>query len=533
MGVVALAVSVAGFSGAQATPSAPVLASFTPTLTTWAACGSLQCATITLPMDYAHPDNGKTVKLALTRAPANALAGAYQGMMLLNPGGPGGSGTYLPVLQGRVPGNAAKRYDWIGFDPRGVGKSTPSLHCNSHYFGVNRPNFVPTTQSLYDYWKNKTNIYAAQCGKSTAKALLPFLTTRDTVKDMESIRAAYMAHASTAKKPMLSKLNFYGFSYGTWLGQVYASSYPAKVGKFILDGVIDPTNYWYGANLQQDIWFDKNLNTFFAWMAAHSTTFHLGTSGSKIRSGFNTLLKNLDRYPAANGRLGPDELRDAMLSAGYYVFQWADIGAEYSQLARFGTGTPLFDRYAAANQGDDNGYAIYLATECTDAPSPPFSQQKADTWRIHSDYPYLAWDNTWFNAPCLNWKAPTRATVHPNGYTIDAKMLFINETRDAATPFTGALAARARFPSASLIAGLGGTTHAGSLNGVSCVDDRIATFLDTGAVPTRKSGSTYDLGCPKVPSPSADGFRVAARSDASEMSMLENQLMVAQRFSLR
>ena len=532
--VVVLAASFAGFTRAQASPGAASLATFTPTLTAWKSCGSLQCATITLPMDYAHPNNGKTVRLALSRAPAQALAGAYQGMMLLNPGGPGGSGTYLPTLQGSVPGTAAKRYDWVGFDPRGVGASVSSLHCNSHYFGANRPNFVPTSQKIYDYWKNKSNIYAAECGKSNARGLLPFLTTRDTVRDMEGIRAAYQAQASDAKKPMLGKISFYGFSYGTWLGQVYASTYPTKVGRFVLDGVVDPSTYWYGSNLQQDIWFDKNLNTFFAWIAAHSSTYHLGTSGPKIRAGYNALLKRLDRYPSAAGKLGPDELTDALITAPYYVYEWAQIAAEYSQLARFGKGTELWNRYVAGNQGDDNGYAIYLAVECTDAPAPSFAQQRGDTWAIYKDHPYLAWDNTWYNMPCLNWKAPTRPGSHPFGTKVTVPVLLINETRDAATPFSGAVNVRHRFPTASLIAGLGGTTHAGSLSGVSCVDNAIAAYLNNGTVPTRKAGDTYDLGCPKVPTPSpSSGLFARTTTQQGMPTAVRNRLQAAQWFSLR
>ncbi|MFL6023432.1 MAG: alpha/beta hydrolase [Marmoricola sp.] len=529
-----LAAVVVGLTGAQPSSGAPAVATFASTLSTWKTCGSLQCATITLPMDYAHPDNGKTVKLALSRAQASPLAGSYAGMMLLNPGGPGGSGTYLPNLQGSVPGNAAQRYDWVGFDPRGVGASVPSLHCNSHYFGANRPNFVPTTQAIYDYWKNKSNIYAAQCGKSTAKALLPFLTTRDTVRDMEMIRAAYQAQASSAQKPVLAKLNFYGFSYGTWLGQVYASTYPAKVGRFILDGVVDPSTYWYKSNLQQDIWFDKNLNTFFAWIAAHNSTFHLGTSAKTIRSGYNALLKRLDRYPSAAGRLGPDELTDAVISAPYYVFEWADIARDYAQLVRNKSGTALWNRYVAGNQGDDNGYAIYLATECTDAPAPSFAQQRGDTWALYRSYPYLAWDNTWYNMPCLNWKAPPRPGSHPFGTYVHVPILLINETRDAATPFAGALNVRKRFPTASLIAGIGGTTHAGSLHGVTCVDNAIAAYLNDGTVPTRKGPDTYDLACPKVPPPSPTGGLLGrTKADPGMPTAVQNRLQAAQSYSLR
>jgi len=525
--VVVMAVA-AGFSGAQASPGAPSVGAFTPKLTSWSTCGSMQCATITVPMDYGHPNNGKTVRLALSRKTAQPLAGAYAGMILLNPGGPGGSGTYLPGLQSAVPGTAALRYDWVGFDPRGVGASVPSLHCNSHYFGANRPNYVPTTQALYDYWRNKTNNYAVACGKSSARALLPFLSSRDVVRDMESIRLAYYNQATASKKPKLTKLNFYGFSYGTWLGQVYAARYPSKVGRFILDGVIDPRGYWYKDNLQQDIWFDKNLNSFFSWIAQHDSTYHLGTSWSTIRAGYNALLKKLDKHPAAGGKLGPDELTDAIISAPYYVYEWPQIASNYSQLVRNGTGGPLWDRYVAGNQGDDNGYAIYLAVECTDAPSPSFAWQRNDTWDIYQTRKYLAWDNTWFNMPCLTWKASAHTPVNPYGNHVTAPVLLISETHDAATPYAGAIEVRRRFPTAALIAGLGGTTHAGSLSGVSCVDNAIAAYLNDGTVPARKPGNTYDLGCPKVPTPAANGGLL--RTKAGMPTMLRNRIMTAQGF---
>lgn len=523
--------SLAALNGASATPQARV--AFTPTLTAWAACtgGSLQCSTLTVPLDYAHPDDGRTVRLAVTMAAADPSAGPYAGMMLTNPGGPGGSGTFMPVLQAFVPGDAAKRYDWIGFDPRGVGRSAPSLHCNAHYFGVNRPNFVPKTRRLMTFWLTKTSRYAARCGASTAKALLPYMTTRDTVRDMENLRLAYYA-ANPGKRPKLTKLNYYGYSYGTWLGQVYAYTYPTQVGRFVLDGVVDPSTYWYRSNLRQDVAFDRNLNIFFRWVARHRGVSHLGSDWRRIRRGFDAELVRLDRHPAASKRLGPDELGDAMLGAAYDARNWSSTASAYSRLIRTGRGAEMFRLYAESSMGDDNGYAVYNAVQCTDARRPTWATQKRDTWRIHENDPYMAWNNTWYNAPCLRWPAPSRSPVHPNGSSVTAKILLINETLDAATPYSGALTMRDRFPSASLIAGVGGITHAGSLSGVSCVDNRIAAYLDTGVVPTRQAGRRSDLNCPRIP---PSGARTAARSTGASAGLpasIRELLWRAQRPSL-
>ncbi len=512
-----MVVSVAaltGGTGAEAAPRVPAAAGVS-TLS-WTPCGDLDCSTLQVPLDYAHPTGAK-ITLALTRKKANP-AKAYYGMMLTNPGGPGASGTSLPVLSDYVPHDAGAHYDWIGFDPRGVGESSPSLHCNAKYFGPNRPSFTPTTRSIMNFWVSKTMRYSRQCGASAAKRILPFVTTRDSVRDMESIRAAYQAGFTVLdpKRAKLDKLNFYGFSYGTYLGQVYAVTYPSKVGRFVLDGVLDPQTYWYRANLQQEIGFDNNLNRYFQWLARHPGSFGLGTNWRTIASGFKAELRKLDRHPAAGGRLGPDELIDAMLSAGYYVYGWDSIGQAYSELRLHGRGGPMFSLYAGGNMGDDNGYAMYLATQCTDVHRPAWSKQVADARRINQKHPFLAWDNTWYNAPCRNWPAPSRARIGVNGAGVHAKILMINETFDAATPYAGALSARSLFPSASLIEGVNGTTHAGSLSGVPCVDNRIATYLNStnGTVPARKAGRTSDVRCPKVPPPPVGPGRVA-RTTAS------------------
>jgi pimeloyl-ACP methyl ester carboxylesterase len=539
------AVTIAGFGQAQAAPSTPTVAavaSFTPSVGSWAACADpnlagLECSTLTVPLDYSHPDDGRTVHLAITRLAADPLAGPYAGIMVLNPGGPGGAGTPYPVLRNYVPGTAAKRYDWVGFDPRGVGASTPALHCNPHYFGPNRPDFRPRTRALLRYWVHKSARYAKACATSSARALLPFMTTRDTVRDMESLRQALhdALPVFSPKRAQLDKLNFYGFSYGTYLGTVYATLYPAKVGRFVLDGVVDPARFWYKSNFDQSIAFDRNINIFFRWMAKHHKVFHLGTSGRAIRRDFNHQLRKLDRHPSAGGRLGPDELTDAMLSAGYYVYDWDSIGAAFAKLVRKGRGGDLYKMYADGNQGvdADNGYAVYNAVQCTDQRRPPLAQQLADTRRVNRKAPFLAWDNTWFNGPCLTWAAPSRGKVHVSGSALDAlgtKILLISETKDAATPFAGALHVRGAFGGARLIAGVGGTTHAGSLSGVACVDNRIAQYLATGAVPARRAGRRADVSCPHVPPPPAAGSsaRIAGRSGMP--ASLRNALMGAQRF---
>jgi pimeloyl-ACP methyl ester carboxylesterase len=319
---------------------------------------------------------------------------------------------------------------------------------------------------------------------------------------MESLRAAYQEQATLGKKPKLDVLNYYGFSYGTYLGQVYATLFPTKVGRFVMDGVVNPSTWWYGGNLEQEIGFDRNINIYFRWLAAHPGAFKLGTSAKKIRTGYYRLLKKLDKHPAANKRLGPDELTDAMLSAGYYIYDWVAIGKAYSTLVRTGNGNALFGMYAAGNMGDDNGYAVYLGVQCSDVRRPNWKKQKADAIRLHKKHPFLTWDNTWYNAPCFTWPAPSRSKVAVTGKNVTGKILLISETLDAATAYSGALKVRSLFANSALIAGVGGTTHSSSLSGVGCVDNRIAAFFKNGTLPARVAGNRADVSCPKLAPPS-------------------------------
>lgn len=507
----------------RATMLAPALRA-APSLV-WTSCSDpelayygLQCGSLQVPLDRAEP-SGPKVTLALTRKPHTAAA--YKGVLLTNPGGPGGSGLLLPALSEYVPGNVGASYDWIGFDPRGVGASTPSLHCSRSYFTYNRPNYVPKKRWIENYWLNKSNSYAAACANTTAKrAVLAHVTTLDTVQDMESIRQALG----------VATISYYGFSYGTYLGQVYATRYPTRVGRFVLDGVVNPTRVWYAANLDQDRAFDANMGVYWRYLAAHPGTFHLGKRWRAIKRGYYRTLRRLDRKPAVQGRLGPDELADAMLGAGYYVYDWVGLGLAYSNLVRHRRGAAILTRYRDSQMGDDNGFAIYNAVQCTDTAWPGYARTRQDSWAVHRRAPFVTWSNTWYNSPCLTWRAPRHARLGVSGKAVTAKMLLVSETHDAATPYLGALTVRNLFPSASLVAGVGGTTHASSLSGVACVDNSVANYLRTGIVPTRLSGVRADRNCPRLlpPNPvTADG-RTTTRPVDRMSPMLRRALIEAQ-----
>jgi pimeloyl-ACP methyl ester carboxylesterase len=508
-------------SGAQA--KVPRAAPGHPAIT-WGGCANAtlkarkaECGFLTVPMDYARP-GGRTIQLAVSRVKHSVPAARYQGVMLVNPGGPGGSGLALSVLTDYVPKKAGAAYDWIGFDPRGVGSSKPALTCDAKYAGYRRPAYVPTTRALERVWLQRAKRYAAACTRNGG-ALLDHLRTTDTVRDMDSLRIALGQE----------KINFYGFSYGTYLGQVYATQYPNRVRRMVLDGTVDPGRVWYAANMDQNLAFDRNIKIYFGWLAKHDKVYHLGRTARAVERLFYAEQARLVRQPAA-GVLGPDELTDVFLQAGYYVFGWEAVASAFSSWVRDRDPAALrklYDDGSPQVPGSDNGYAIYLAVQCTDVRWPASWQRwRTDNWRMHRRAPFETWGNAWFNAPCRNWTGRPGTPVRVDG-TDAPPILLTGETLDAATPFSGSLEVRKRFPRAALIEGVGGTTHSGSLFGNACVDTAIADYLATGALPRRLKANRSDLRCRPIPQPTPTSGKRAG--DGTGRDRLEVQRLIAGR----
>jgi pimeloyl-ACP methyl ester carboxylesterase len=370
------------------------------------------------------------------------------------------------------------------------------------------PTYAPWTNPIEKVWRKRSKGYAKACDKAGGK-LLDHLKTTDTINDMESIRKALGK----------SQINFYGFSYGSYLGQVYSTLYPTRVRRMVLDGIVDPRGVWYKANLEQDAAFNKSIKIFFEWVAKNDATYKLGTTEAVVEEKYYAALSKLGKKPAG-GKLGAAEWNDVFTSAGYYVFGWEDVAKAFAAYVNKGNYKPALAAYRDANptgKGADNGYAMYLATQCTDVSWPSYHKWRVDNRKMHAEAPFLTWSNVWFNAPCLNWGAKSGTPVTVNGAKAPS-MLLINETFDAATPYEGALEVRSRFPKSVLIEGVNGSTHAGSLNGVACTDNLIAAYLTDGSLPARVDGRTSDVKCDPVPQPDPTAPAPAKAQKADPMS---------------
>lgn len=511
------ALSVAGLaaSGLALTPTA--VAAPTPATQDikWEKCTEeplkglgADCGFVEAPLDYDKPD-GEKIQIAVSRIAHKSTEQDYLGPILVNPGGPGGSGLAMSSIGARVPHKAGERFDWIGFDPRGVGASKPALTCDKNVFAPVRPGYLPTDPIIEQTNLDRAKSYADKCAQSGG-ALLEHIKTTDTVRDMDTIRRALG----------VEKINYYGFSYGTYLGQVYATMFAEHLGRVVFDGVVDHRNVWYKANLNQDVAFEKGIRIFFDWVAQYDSTFKLGKTGLEVMARYYADQRALAHSPAG-GVVGGSEFADLFLPAGYSQRRWDGIARAWSNWAVKGDVEGLKAKYNEANgPGDDNGYAMYLGTQCSDVQWPrKWSTWERDNWRTFIDAPFYTWANAWYNASCLYWGAKPGTPVEINAENAPP-VLLINEVLDGATPFSGALEARRILPGSSLISVPEGTTHSNSLRGNSCVDDRIAEYLTTGRLPQRLPGENRaDLECKALPKPvpSAADARISVPTDPTEI----------------
>ncbi|MGZ4249954.1 MAG: alpha/beta hydrolase [Solirubrobacteraceae bacterium] len=223
----------------------------------------------------------------------------------------------------------------------------------------------------------------------------------------------------------------------------------------ILDSNVDPRGVWYQDNFDQDVAFQRNIEIWFGWLAKYNSVYHLGSTESQVARTFSNAQNALARSPAG-GEVGPDEWPDIFLEAGYYEQTWEDLGSLFSEWINSpgpaSASDPVNAFESTDGVGDDNGYAGYLAVQCSDTAWPSsWPKIVRDNWAVYARAPFETWGSAWFNGPCTNWPGRAGRPVQIDGSRVNSALL-IDETLDAATPFPGSLEVRTLFPHASLIA---------------------------------------------------------------------------------
>ncbi|WP_300591234.1 alpha/beta hydrolase, partial [Microbacterium sp.] len=367
-----------------------------------------------------------------------------------------------------------------GFDPRGVGESTAVTCLDAA--GMDSFVFdIPPGQRRSAEWDafvvEKQKTFAAAC-EQNSDGILPFITTENAAQDMDLLRAVLGDE----------KLNYLGYSYGTFLGATYAKHYPDRVGRLVLDGAIDPSLSGLDVSTQQAIGFENALRAYMASCVGQSDCPFSG-SVDEAMGDLAILLASVDRDPIRNsdGRmLGADSLVTAIVTALYAQESWPYLTQALTDALQgeASTAFSLADRYYNRQDGQylDNSTEAFLTYNCMDYPADETdAEHAASQAAIAQQAPTIApyWESVnlcdvWPYAPTGVREPITAAGAEP--------IVVIGTTGDPATPYDWSVALADQLESGVLITRVG-EGHTGYNKGNVCVDDAVEAYFIDGIVP--------------------------------------------------
>jgi pimeloyl-ACP methyl ester carboxylesterase len=497
-GAAGVALTLAGCVGTPSQPRAPrtpdpaqktaarvlpsdqkALATFYRQDLAWKPCGPNQCARLTVPVDYAHPD-GNTIKLAVLNVPSTNPAKRI-GTLVVNPGGPGGSGVDY-AARATFTETVRAAYDVVGFDPRGVGDSAPvtclsDRELDTFLGGDPTPDTPPEEQKMADAAK----AFAGRCAANGGE-LLGHISTIEAAKDMDVLRAALGQ----------TKLDYLGKSYGTFLGATYADQFPTKVGRFVLDGVVGPNLSSSQVNEGQAVGFETATRAYVTACVA-SGNCPLGGSVESGMARLRSFLQQMDASPLPLDDPFVTRLTEGWASLGiagpmYDPGQWG-ILTDALRDAFAGRGGALFK--LAENYADRTGQGTYggnlmqviYAVNCLDRADTKDLRHyesearsltaKAPTWG-----PFLAWSTL----PCGYWPVPANNAPKKVTAAGSGPIVVVGTTRDPATPYRWAKALASELQNGHLIT-YDGDGHTAYMRSNPCVDRAVDAYLVKGVVP--------------------------------------------------
>lgn len=441
-----------------------------------------QCGTVPVPVNYDQPD-GAQAQLAVIRVPAT---GDRIGALMVNPGGPGASAvdTVRGMGAALAETEIGRRFDLVGFDPRGVGHSTPQLRCrtDAEFDAYRREPMVDYSPAGVAQIEGIHQRFAQQCVDRMGVEFLANVGTAAAARDMDVVRAALGEN----------QLNYLGFSYGTELGAAYAERYPDRVRAMVLDGAVDPSLGPIDESVAQQAGFQRAFDAYAA-DCAKSAGCPLGTDPAQFVARYHQLVDPLVARPAATSDPRGLSYQDAITGTGNALYTprlWAYLTSGLLGLQRGtdpGDLLTLADEYQRRDASGHyaNRQDAFTAIRCVDAPYPtdPAAWVQADR-RFRGAAPFLSYGPFTGYAPrdvCGLWPVPATSAPRPATSPGPGKVVVVSTTGDPATPYEAGVAL-ARQMGASLIT-FEGKQHTVVFNGDACVDTAVVRFLVDGVVP--------------------------------------------------
>ena len=444
----------------------------------WRDCGANQCSRLEVPLDYSDPD-GKVIELAVLRAPAKQRDKRV-GQLVVNPGGPGGSGVDYAASGSFSFGEKLIRYfDIVGFDPRGVGKSTP-LECadtkqTDEFLSADPDPETPEEVARLD---RLTREFGEGC-VSESGDLTRHISTVEAAKDMDILRAALGER----------QLDYLGASYGTFLGATYADLFPTHVRRMVLDGAIDPSLSNEQLSLGQAKGFETALRAYLQDCVKQGNCV-LGRTVDEGAKRIRQLLDDIDANPLPTS--SDRELTEGLALYGiilplYVKDYWPLLTVALKQ-AIDGRGERLLslaDQYASRgpNGYTDNSTAALYAVNCLDhddfIPSKEVPSHFADFAKASPTFGRVF---AYGLSTCASWPVKSGNRTKALRAAGAPPIVVVGTTRDPATPYEQAVTLARQLESGVLVS-RDGDGHTAFQRGNRCVDQAIEAYLLAGNAP--------------------------------------------------
>lgn len=478
-----LALLVSGCSApteqrAEPEPVAQGLQSYYEQQMQWEKCGSvIECATLKVPLDYENPQDG-SIDLALNRR----VAQGSEKNLLVNPGGPGGSG--LDLVKSSVPLMFSKElqreYNVIGFDPRGVGKSTP-VTClddaeQDELRQQNQHSWVPAEREEI---RAESKKYADSCLEKTGE-LLGHVDTASAAKDMDIIREALGDE----------QLDYLGFSYGTFLGATYADLFPGHAGRMVLDGAMDPKSTSSQVDLAQAVGFEKEIKAWLEDCVESGDCPFTGTAEDAYKQ-LQDFFKKLEAKPmvASDGRKVPViDFINGFIIPLYESTSWPMLSSAMADALEGDVDQIQYFADLSAGRDEEGNYTgntteAFGAVTCLDYPMDAAeARMEAEASELQRQAPIIGKYLSYGALGCEDWPfEPTRVPgeLHADGA---GDILVIGTTGDPATPYHWSESLAKQLQGGVLLTYEGhGHTAYGRSN--DCVTQAVDGYLIDGQVP--------------------------------------------------
>lgn len=468
----------------------------------------LRCGVFTVPMDWNNPDEGSDLTIAVSKLSGT---GAVEGSLVTNPGGPGGPGRAFP-LRLRKQSKVREAYDVIGFDPRGTGMSD-NITCGDTISALDPLDPRDRGADNIDLILDTTETAADACQRKSGE-LGPLVNTFQTVRDIDLLRALLGR----------DKISWVGYSAGTWMGAHYATAFPSRVDKFVLDSNVEFTTNWQDSFDWQPLGFERRWRAdFLPWIARYDSVYHYGRSSLRARLTYERVRAKLQEEPVNldGATIGPNEFdiqivgsmynKKAFVGLAEYLVAVRELaeervrGAERQQalatlralrIEAIGTGP----RPLVVPLGYDDAYsASFWSIPCNEtAWTGDRRSVVADSESLGRRYPLLGWG--WFIQPCVFWDNQPIQLPMPTGAGVPP-VLMVQSTHDAATPFEGALRAHRNFAGSRMLTVVKEGDHGIYAGGNTCVDEIVEDYLVDNVVPIQ------DTTCEGTPLPTPSSSR--------------------------